>query len=121
MPIYAEYTLLEWETPARPCKGSCGAVARDRTMEDPTGLHRGQNHSASTPKTPRNLSPHGWVTAVFRIKDNCRKIEGAFIYRKRPRFLLMSTPNCAGARTYQGAYLSVRRSRSCRPLHDFLV
>src|ERR1017187_9116887 len=51
----------------RPCKGSCGAVARDRTMEDPTGLHRGQNHSASTPKTPRNLSPHGWVTAVFRI------------------------------------------------------
>src|ERR1035437_5980214 len=36
-------------------------------MEDPTGLHRGQNHSASTPKTPRNLSPHGWVTAVFRF------------------------------------------------------
>jgi hypothetical protein len=55
----------QYPSGSKPCKKSCGAVARDRPMEDPDGLHRGQNHSASTPKTPQNMCALGWVTAVL--------------------------------------------------------
>ena len=36
----------QYPSGSKPCKQSCGAVADDRPMEDPAGVHRGQNRSA---------------------------------------------------------------------------